>query len=58
MAYIPSRRVLQEGGYEGGEAMIYFGRPGPFEPAVEEIIVNKVRDLVERTAPAVPARAK
>jgi hypothetical protein len=28
MAYIPSLRVLQEGGYEGGGAMTFYGRPG------------------------------
>ncbi len=27
MAYIPSLRVLKEGGYEGGGAMVYYGRP-------------------------------
>ena len=51
LAYIPSLRVLREGGYEGGESMIYFGRPGPFGAAIEEIIVEKVRDLVVRTTP-------
>jgi hypothetical protein len=50
LAYIPSRRVLQEGGYEGGDSMIYFGRGGRFGAAVEEIIVEKVTDLVERTS--------
>ncbi len=49
LAYIPSRRVLNEGGYEGGESMIYFGRPSRFGAAVEEIIVEKVNDLVEQT---------
>jgi neutral ceramidase len=48
--YIPSKRVLQEGGYEGGDALVFFGRPGKFSAAVEEIIVEKVGDLVERTA--------
>ncbi len=56
LAYIPSRRVLMEGGYEGGDSMIYFGRPAPFGAAVEEIIVEKVADLVRLTAPAAPAR--
>lgn len=50
MAYIPSRRVLEEGGYEGGDAMVLFGRPGKFGAAVEEIIVEKAGRLVERTA--------
>jgi neutral ceramidase len=48
--YIPSKRVLQEGGYEGGDALVLFGRPGRFGAAVEEIIVEKVGDLVKRTA--------
>jgi neutral ceramidase len=43
--YVPSLRVLREGGYEGGDAMIYYGRPGPFTERVEELIVNKVRQL-------------
>ena len=47
-AYIPSRRVLQEGGYEGAGAMIYYGQPGPFAPMVEETIVRKVHELVQR----------
>lgn len=43
--YVPSVRVLREGGYEGGDAMIYYGRPGPFTEQVEELIVGEVRRL-------------
>ena len=43
MAYIPSRRVLDEGGYEGGGAMVYYGLPAFWGPRVEEIIVEAVR---------------
>ncbi len=43
--YVPSVRVLREGGYEGGDAMIYYGRPGPFTEAVEGLIVGEVRRL-------------
>jgi len=50
LAYIPSLRVLREGGYEGGDAMIYFGRTGPFSEAVEEVIVEKTAQMVKRTA--------
>jgi hypothetical protein len=46
--YVPSRRVLEEGGYEGGDSMIGGSLPGPFAPAVEEIIVDKVGFLMER----------
>lgn len=44
--YLPSLRVLKEGGYEGGGAMIYYGRPGPFAPSVEERIHSEVRSLM------------
>ena len=47
-AYIPSRRVLEEGGYEASGAMIYYLQPGPFTPAVEETIIRKVHELVRR----------
>lgn len=43
--YVPSVRVLREGGYEGGDAMIYYGRPGPFAEGVEELIIGEVRRL-------------
>jgi len=42
MAYIPSRRVLTEGGYEGGGAMIYYGLPTVWAPEVENLIVAEV----------------
>ncbi len=45
MAYIPSLRVLKEGGYEGGGAMVYYGLPTIWSPAVEETIVKAVHDL-------------
>lgn len=48
MAYIPSRRVLTEGGYEGGGAMVYYGLPTVWDPSVEERIVRKVHELADR----------
>lgn len=41
-AYIPNRRVLLEGGYEGTEAVIYQSLPGPFRPEIEDLIVESV----------------
>jgi neutral ceramidase len=46
--YIPSGRVLEEGGYEGGGAMIYYGRPGPFDPSVEGRIITTAARLMRR----------
>ncbi len=48
MGYIPSRRVLQEGGYEAVDNMIYYGQPGPFTEAVEETVVAALRRVAER----------
>jgi hypothetical protein len=46
MAYIPSARVLKEGGYEADSSMIYYGMPGKWSAAIEERILSKVRELV------------
>jgi hypothetical protein len=46
MAYIPSARVLAEGGYEAGGAMVYYGLPAPWGPRVEELIVAAVHKEV------------
>jgi len=46
--YIPSLRVLKEGGYEGGGAMRYTELPGPFAPSVETLVINKVHELVKK----------
>jgi neutral ceramidase len=45
-AYVPSARVLKEGGYEAQGA-----DGGPFSASAEEIIVDKVQELVQRTTP-------
>ncbi len=43
MAYIPSARVLREGGYEADSSQIYYGMPGKWSPAIEDIIIQKVK---------------
>lgn len=47
MAYIPSRRVLTEGGYEGGGAMLYYGLPTVWAPEVEETIIREVHQQLK-----------
>jgi hypothetical protein len=46
MAYIASRRVLKEGGYEGGGAMVYYGLPTVWAPESEDMIVEEVHRQV------------
>jgi len=48
MCYIPSLRVLKEGGYEAVDSMIYYGQPGPFSDEVEETVFAAIRDVMKR----------
>jgi hypothetical protein len=48
--YLPSRRILREGGYEGGGAMLYYVRPGPFDDTVEDRVLGRIDELMARTA--------
>jgi hypothetical protein len=50
--YLPSLRILQEGGYEGGDMMVYTPLPGPFAPSVEKLVVDKVHELVRKARSA------
>jgi neutral ceramidase len=48
MSYIPSLRVLKEGGYEANDSMIYYGLPGPYNEEVEDRIMDTVRQVMKR----------
>jgi len=45
--YIPSERVLKEGGYEGGGAMVYYDVPAPFKPGLEQQIIAAVHEQLD-----------
>ena len=48
IAYIPSRRVWEEGGYEGGSNLFEYGRPAfRWAGDIEDRIVGAVRKLVK-----------
>ncbi len=42
--YIPSRRILSEGGYEAESSLWYYDRPQQLAPEIEDLIINAVRD--------------
>jgi hypothetical protein len=44
MAYIPSARVLREGGYEGATSMVYYGLPAVWGPRVEDVVAAAAKD--------------
>jgi neutral ceramidase len=47
--YLPSRRILDEGGYEGGGALLYYGHPAPFDATVEDRVFAAVNRLMRST---------
>ena len=50
MAYIPSERVREEGGYEGGGAQIIYGLPAPWAAGLEERILSEAEAQAAATA--------
>ena len=56
MAYIPSLRVLREGGYEGANAQVYYNLPTIWSRDVEGQIVEQAeRECQHLSQPARPA---
>ncbi len=51
MAYIPSRRVQREGGYEGQTGFMIYGLPAPWGPQVEPLILHAVGQQIESLTP-------
>lgn len=47
MCYIPSARVLKEGGYEAVDSMFYYAQAGPFAPDVENRVMAAVRRVMK-----------
>jgi len=52
--YLPSARVLKEGGYEAGQASMWGSLPGPFADTVERRVVGKALELARRPIESQP----
>jgi neutral ceramidase len=48
MSYIPTVRILKEGGYEPVDSMYYYGLPGPYNEEVEDQIHTTMRKVLKR----------
>ena len=48
LCYVPSKRVLGEGGYEAVDSMIYYGMPGPFAEDVEDRVFEAIHNVLKR----------
>jgi hypothetical protein len=45
MAYIPSIRILREGGYEGADSQKVYGLPGVWSDEAEAMIYREIEKL-------------
>lgn len=41
MSYIPTAKILSEGGYEAERSQLYYGMPGKWRPSIEKTIVER-----------------
>ena len=50
MSYIPSEKILEEGGYEGESSQTYYQKPTKWAPGIEKAIVDKVVSMGAKPA--------
>jgi len=51
MGYIPTAKMLAEGGYEPVASTIYYGQAAPFSPELEKIILETADEAIRRVKP-------
>ena len=56
--YIPSRRILAEGGYEAEESLWYYDRPARISTNAEDLIIRTVEELLPKSFQADPKKAE
>jgi hypothetical protein len=52
--YIPSIRILKEGGYEADSSLIYYGLYGPFQTGIENLLFRTMRELAGQVRNPIP----
>ena len=48
MSYIPTAKILAEGGYEAERSQMYYGMPGKWDPSIEKIILDRAIEAARR----------
>lgn len=48
VCYIPTEKILEEGGYEAVSNMIYYGMPGPFSKSVEKKVNTAIQQVMQK----------
>lgn len=46
--YVASQRIIHEGGYEVDESMAFYLQPNRFQPVVEHLLMETMRDMLPR----------
>jgi hypothetical protein len=57
MTYIPTAKVLQEGGYEGATAQIVYGLPNTWRSDIETLIVQQVLRVANKAGIPIPPKS-
>jgi hypothetical protein len=48
VCYIPTEKILEEGGYEAVSNMMYYGMPGPFGKSVERKVNTAIQQVMQK----------
>ena len=48
-SYVPSNRILIEGGYEADYSMLFYDFPTRWAASIEDTLIKAVHELVSRT---------
>ncbi len=56
--YIPSRRILAEGGYEAEDSLWYYDRPARISTNAEDLIIRTVGELLPKSFQVDPKKAE
>jgi hypothetical protein len=48
VCYIPTEKILEEGGYEAVSNMMYYGMPGPFSKSVEKKVNTAIQQVMQK----------
>jgi putative membrane-bound dehydrogenase-like protein len=54
LGYIASERIRAEGGYEYDASGVFYNLPGPWAAGTEDLLIRRIRELLERKGPQPP----
>lgn len=55
MSYIPTAKILQEGGYEGASSQMVYGLPNTWRSNIETVILQQVLQLAKQAGIPIPS---